>query len=251
MTLVLTESVITTFVLVLTRVSGLMLALPPLGAEVAPLRVRIAVALALAALLTPVAPLAPGDIEIVAAVPLELLAGAGMGLAVRLALAAVELAGEVVGMQAGFGFSRAVDPLQHESSGLVSRVLTLVGGLLLFATGAHLAIFEALGRSLTTLPPGAWGWRRGAAEILLDRAGLIFAEGLRIALPLVLLVFATQLSFGFMTRVAPQLNLWGLGFLVTIGVGVGALWTFAPHLVREMVLLVERSLLTVSSLGGI
>ncbi len=242
------------FALVLTRVSGLMVTVPFLSIEIAPVRTRAALALVLAGLLTFGAPSAAAEVRSVGALAVamlgELLLGALTGLVVRIALAAAELAGEVVGMQMGFGFARTVNPLMEEQSGALTRLISVTAGLLFFLTGAHRLVVGALAQSLHAVPAGSVSPEPGWSEMLVDQGGAMFVAGLRIALPLVVTVMASHMVFGLLTRVAPQLNLWAVGFLVSISVGLLGLTVFAPALVVEVRTTLEDGVSTALGVGG-
>ena len=227
-----------TFGLVLTRLGGFMVALPLFAGEVAPLRVRIAIDLVLALVLGLAGPGVQMESfstsRLVVAGLTEFLLGIFLGLVVRLTIAAAELSGELLGMQMGFGFSRLVDPMLDEQVGPLTRVITLVTGALFFITDGYRDVVRALAASLTAIPPGSAAVNGRWAAFLMERASAMFAGGIRIAAPIVIAVFGAQLSFGFLSRVAPQLNLWAIGFLVTIGVGLICTALFAPSLVAEV-----------------
>jgi flagellar biosynthetic protein FliR len=164
----------------------------------------------------------------------ELALGGLAGMVVRVALAAAEIAGEIAGMQMGFGFARTVNPLTAQQTGALTRLVSVAAGILFFAIGAHRQVIQAVADSLRAVPAGAAVNDQAWSELLVDSVSGMFVAGLRIALPLVVTVMASHLTFGLLSRVAPQLNLWSVGFLVSISVGLVGLTVFAPALVAEI-----------------
>jgi len=238
------------FMLVLARVTGMFVALPLLAVEIAPIRVRGAMAVLLSLVMTLSLPaVAVAELQPLG-IALEFLAGAFMGLVVRVTLASAELAGEVAGMQMGFGFAQLVDPRTRENTGVLTQLLGAVAGLLLFVTGAHHQIMRALMESLRNDRLDAWAAGGVNFELLMGRGADLFVSGMRIALPLVSVALLSQVVFALLTRVAPQLNLWGIGFLVTIGMGLVALALFAPVMFAELNVLLERGVLDLATMVG-
>jgi flagellar biosynthetic protein FliR len=222
------------FGLVLARVTGIMLTMPFFSSEMVPVRARVALTLVLSIALTlatqgVAAPVAP-----VVALVGELMLGAAAGLVVRIGLAGLELAGELVGLQAGFGFSRTVDPMLESQTNIVGEAFSLVAGAFFFAIDGHRQVIHALADSLKAAPPGTIAFDPGWLPTLVDRMNVMWGVGLRIGAPVLVALVATQLAFALMSRVAPQLNLWGLGFVLTIGIGLGALALYAPALSGEI-----------------
>ena len=221
------------FGLILARIAGLLAALPALSVEVAPVRVRAIAAFAMAVAFAAGAVDSPAaDVPLLAFVA-EFALGAALGFVVRVALAAVELAGELAGMPMGFGFGRLVDPLSGRQTGPITQLVGLMAGAILFCTGGYREVLRGLGGSLRVLPPGTVALDAIPTATLVASVGGMFESGLRIAAPLIFTAMATQAAFGLLGRVAPQLNLWALGFLCTIGVGLICLAIYMPGLVEH------------------
>lgn len=222
------------FALVLGRVSGVVLTTPFIGAEIIPVRVRVALTVAVSFALTLALPYAATSEAPVVALIGEVLLGAAAGLVIRVAVGALELAGEVVGLQMGLGFGHMVDPLLEAQGSTVSQVFGLVTGGLFFAIDGHLQVVRALAGSLRAVPAGTVTFEPGWVTALVDHTADMFVTGLRIAAPLAAALLASQLAFALLGRIMPQLNAWGLGFVITIGLGLVGLGLFAPSLAAEM-----------------
>lgn len=251
------EALVIGAMLVLLRVSGLLLTMPVFSLAIAPKRIRAGLAVVLAMPLAFSVPQALATQEIgVSALFLsalgELALGAAIGGVIRIVFAAMDVAAEVAGMQMGFGFASTVDPSTQQNTGIVGRIMGAVLTLVFLASGGHRDLLRALAASFDIFPSGgvfstlangpaglasstwtAWAMERGAE---------VFIVGLRIAAPLIFVAFLSHITFGLLTRVAPQLNVWALGFTFTIGASLLALSVLAPTLVRESYVLVERGL---------
>jgi len=222
------------FALVLGRVSGVVLTAPFLGAEVIPVRARVALTVAISFALTLALPYAAAPSAPIVALASELLLGAAAGLVVRIAVGALELAGELTGLQMGLGFGHTLDPLLESQGSVVSQAFSLAAGALFFATNGHLQVVRALADSLKAVPAGTVTFDPSWATTLVDAAATMFVTGLRIAAPLAFVLLTSQLAFAMLGRIMPQLNAWGLGFLITIGLGLTGLAVFAPSLTAEV-----------------
>ena len=228
------------------RVLALLSALPVLGQRVTPIRVRVALALlitvAAQASLPEIAPI-PLDSAVAILVTIQqVVIGVTLGFAVRVVFAAVEFAGELIGLQMGLNFAGFFDPASGGQGTATSRFFGTMVGFLFIAINAHLLVTAALVQSfhafpvgpepfafLRALQPQAWG-----AEI--------FALGLWIALPLVGMLMFVNLVLGVISRVAAQMNVFAIGFPITVSVVlVGVLLTL-PMMETPFTMALERML---------
>ena len=228
------------------RVLALISALPVLGQRMVPARVRIAlaffVALAAQASLPPM-PVVPLDSPLAFVLIVQnLLIGITIGFAVRIVFAAVEFAGEVIGLQMGLNYAGFFDPASGGQGTATSRFFGMTVGWLFIVINGHLLVVMAVVQSFTafpvgpepfaflrTLQPQSWG-----AEV--------FALGLWIALPLVGMLLFVNLVLGIISRVAAQMNVFAIGFPVTLGTGlVGVLLTL-PMMQAPFTMALERML---------
>ena len=228
------------------RVLALFGALPVFAQRSVPMRVRVALAfgVALCAQATlPAPPAIPLDSAITLLVVLQqLVIGLSMGFAVRIVFAAVEFAGELVGLQMGLNFAGFFDPATGGQTTAVSRFYGVTVSWLFIVTGGHLLVIAGVVQSFHSFPvapeplaflhsvqPQRWG-----AEI--------FATGLWIAMPLIGMLLFVNLVLGIASRVAQQLNIFAVGFPITLGVGlVGVLFTL-PMLQAPFTMALERML---------
>ncbi len=228
------------------RALALFTALPVLGQRVVPARVRVGlaffIALAAQASLPPVPAIALDSSAAFAAVVQQVLIGLVLGFSVRLVFAAVEFAGELIGLQMGLGFAAFFDPMSGGQGNAVGRFFGTTIAFLFIVINGHLLVIAALVQSFDAFPvgeapldflhrmaPHTWG-----AEV--------FRLGLWIALPIVAMLLFTNLVLGIIGRVAQQLNVFSIGFPITMGVGlVGVLLTL-PLMQVPFTVALERML---------
>lgn len=206
------------------RVSAFLLAAPLFGARSVPVRVRITVAVVMTALLVPALPASP-TLDMLS--PLGLLTavqqvGIGLlgGFLLQLFLAALTFAGELISLGMGLGFASLVDPQNGVSIPILSQFYLMLALLLMLAFDGHLLLLQLLARSFTTLPVAPVGLQfadfRAVAGFITD----MFALGLLVALPAVTVLLVVNLAFAVVSRAAPQLNLFAIGFPVSLLVGL-------------------------------
>jgi flagellar biosynthetic protein FliR len=221
---VLLEDRAVALVCAIARISGLVI-VAPLPWTVAPLRVRAALVLILALVASaspfPIDPhLAERPISMALSVISEVGIGACMGISVRFLIAAAEIAGEFIAPQIGLGVSQLFDPHTHVSESALGSALRHMAMLLAVLVGLHRQVIAALLGSFELLPPGAIvNPGRAAGAVLALMAGSV-ETGLRIALPTVAVLFMVQIALAFIARAAPALQIFSVGFAVTLGVGL-------------------------------
>ena len=227
------------------RILALLAAAPMFAHRSVPRRVRIGLALLLTLLVAPAlpayAPVSPFSAEGVLLVVQQVLVGGALGLAVHVAFAAVGLAGDMVGLQMGLSFAAFVDPVNSEQSPIIGSFLTMTLMLVFLAINGHLLIVAALVDSFTTVPPTITGVRWVDAWRIAETGASLFAQGLTVALPVIGAMLLTNLAFGILTRTAPQLNLFAVGFPVTLIVGLLVLLLGLRHQVPVFENVISRS----------
>jgi flagellar biosynthetic protein FliR len=218
----------------LSRVLGLVAAAPLFGNTAVPVQVKVALGTLLAMIIAPAVPPGPAADPMSVAglliVAKEMIVGLAMGFAMRIVFAAIEMAGEVASMTMGLGFASFFDPQTQGRSSGIGQFLALVATMVFLAVNAHLVLIEALAESFYTLPIGATPLAGKAPYELVRWGGQIFAAGLQLSLPIVAALLITNVALGILTRAAPQLNIFGIGFPITLGVGFLILSLALPYL---------------------
>lgn len=228
------------------RVLAVFSALPIFNRRNVPMRVRIALAgfitvAAQAAL--PEMPVVPLDSMLaVTLVVQQVLIGLSIGFAVRVVLAAVEFAGEVIGLQMGLNFAGFFDPVTAAQSTAAASFFSTMVAWLFIALNGHLVLISAVVNSFQAFPvgPEPFAFLRQA---LPHRWGAeIFATGLWIALPILTMLLFVNLLLGFISRVAPQIQIFAIGFPVTLGLGLIGMYYIVPALELPLLSTLDRVL---------
>lgn len=237
---------IAAFFLPLVRILGLLTAAPPFSNAALPRRVRLGLGLAIAIALVPALPPLPA-ISPASGVGLMLLAqqmliGLAMGFAMRLAIAAVDYAGAAIGLQMGLGFATFYDPQNTAQTPVVSEFVSLLAILVLLSINGHLMILATLAKSFEAMPIGATSFAQASWSNFANAGSIVFSTGLLLALPIVAAMLITNIALGVLTRAAPQLNLFAIGFPLTLIGGFAVLILTLNYLATPLTQLFEHGL---------
>jgi flagellar biosynthetic protein FliR len=198
------------FLLTLTRVAGIFTFLPLAGLKAGPAAARIVLSLAATLALYPRWPrlAAPpsGIGQLIGWLLMEAAIGITIGLGVAFLLEIFLVAAQSISLQAGFSYASTIDPTTNADSTTLLIMAQLIGGLLFFSSGLDGQILKTLANSLDSQPPGTLAITRPHAEALLMAGTGIFTTGLRLALPLLTLLFLLDLSIGLLGRLNSQLQ---------------------------------------------
>ena len=228
------------------RALALFTSLPVLGTRTVPTRVRIGLAafVALAAQASLPAPVeVPLDSPLAFMLVLQqMVIGLALGFSVRVVFAAVEFAGEVIGLQMGLNFAGFFDPVSAATGTATSRFFGTTIAWLFIVSGGHLLVIAALVQSFDAFPVGPEPFAF-LKTVQPQRWGSeIFALGLWIALPLVAMLLLVNLVLGLISRVAAQINVFSVGFPVTLGVGLVGMLLTLPAMQQPFTVALERML---------
>ena len=228
------------------RVVALFSALPVLAQRTVPARVRIGlaffVALCAQASLPPVAPIALDSSAAVLAVLQQVLIGVSLGFAVRIVFAAVEFAGELVGLQMGMNFATFFNPMSGGEQTAVSRFYGVTIAWLFIVINGHLAVIAAVIKSFEAFPVGPQPFAFLSALAPHTWGAEVFSLGLWIALPLIAMLLFVNIVLGIISRVAQQMNVFAIGFPVTLGVGLIGMMLTLPLMQVPFTMALERML---------
>lgn len=236
------------------RIAGLLSILPTLGGGEVPARVRTALALLLTILIIPSLPAMPQvdplSADSIVIVVQQLLIGVAMGLLVLLVFNAVTLAGESIAITMGLGFALMNDPQNGAQVPTVSQFYLILATLLFLAFDGHHAVLLLLNTSFVLLPVG-YSLGADSLWVLLKWASTVFTGALAIALPALGAMLTVNIIMGIITRAAPQLNLFSVGFPITMTVGFFAIFATLPSFKVTFQNLIESAQQTiVTVLGG-
>jgi flagellar biosynthetic protein FliR len=202
------------------RIGGFVLT-APIASEVSiPKQVKIVLTLVLAGVMAPLAPV-PGDLSILSGVGVltavqEVIIGAAIGMVMQLAFDALTFAGQMISLSMGLGFATLIDPQRGASVPVVGQLVSMMGTLAYLAMNGHLVLVGALANSYQTLRIGAANLDRDFLLCVAKWGGRIFETGLLIALPASIALLIVNMALGVISRAAPTLNLFGIGFTITV-----------------------------------
>ena len=210
------------------RIAGCLGVMPLLGSQLVPQRLRIILAVSITLLVAPLLPPMPqvDALSMAATVIIlhQMLIGIVLGFMVEIVMQVFVLAGQLIAMQTGLGIATTVDPAQGASVVVVSQWFLFLVSLVFLSLNGHLVLIEVLVNSFYTFPIAASSWSGDDYGRMVRWGGWMFASGLVIALPAITALLVVNLAFGVMTRAAPQLNVFSLGFPVTMLVGLVIIW---------------------------
>ena len=214
------------------RVLALVMSAPVFGHRSVPRRVKVGLAALITLLVAPGLPAPPPLSQDDAFLLLiqQMLIGIALGFAMQVAFAAVQLAGDLIGMQMGLSFANFIDPQHSGQSPVLGMMLGLFATLIFLSIDGHLLLVAALAESFRLAPIGLeplWGARWAG---LLGWGGQLFRIGLHLALPLLAAMLAVNIALGILTRAAPQLNLFSIGFPVALIAGIAMFALLLPYL---------------------
>jgi len=224
--------------LVLARVAGLVVSAPMLGHALVPVRVRAAMAALLAFALVPAVagaePLPePASLWALGGmVATETGLGVLLGLVAQFVFAGVQLGGQIIGIQMGFGIVNLIDPQSHAQVTIIAQWEQLMALLAFLVLDVHHLLIRALLASFRTAPPGGLALAGVGLRAAVGFAGDLFVVGVRVAAPIMLVLLLTNGALGILARTIPQLNVFVVGFPLNVGVGLLVLGAALPFTFR-------------------
>ncbi len=241
------------WVLVLTRLTGLLATFPLLGSEQIPVQLRAALAVLLATVLLPVIPVPTavpvGIPELVGYMACELAIGILLGTVVSWILEAVAFAGGLMDMQMGFSFVQLLDPATSQNSSIAGSLMMQMTALLIFVTGLHHQLILTLVDSYRVAPMGHGIPLQAMGLVTL--IGQLMAKGFQLAFPVLAVLFLLELVLGISGKFMPQLQLLQLSFPLKIALGMIILGLMLRELGPWLAPLFESvPRLTLKLLGG-
>jgi len=213
------------FVLVLLRVSPILFMMPVLGSRNLPHLLKVGLALTVSLILLPTVRM---DISLLPREPFhfglflvsEIMIGFILALAVKVIFAGIQMGGELMGFEMGFYMANVVDPSSEINTPLISQFLNLTGILLFLSIDGHHWFFRAVSQSFLLLVPGEIQVSPGLFRHFLNLTGTMFIIAVKIAAPVVAVLFFTQIAMGILAKAVPQVNILITSFPLTIGIGL-------------------------------
>ncbi len=225
------------WVLVLFRLTGLFVLAPVLGSVAIPARIRILWAVALSLCVYPVLLGRPGAAALVTplvghefslwtlpvAVAMELLIGLLIGYGANLAMMALQVAGHVADQQVGLGLASIFNPELNDQTGVIGEFYFIMGMMIFIILGGDRMMVATLLHSFDSVPLGGYRPDGQMLDLMLGLLTSMMELAIRIAAPLLCLIFLETVAMGFIARTVPQMNILSFGFPLRILIGVGVL----------------------------
>ncbi|MBZ5611677.1 MAG: flagellar biosynthetic protein FliR [Acidobacteriia bacterium] len=215
------------FLLALARVSGLLAFVPIPGLAAGTEVSRVVLAVALTVALFPVwpAPQVEGFVigRMLGWMASEAAFGLTVGLAVAFLLEGVQMAAQVIGLQAGYSYASMVDPATQADTTTLQMMAQLIAGSLFFAFGFDRQVIHILARSFESVPGGTYALTGASVEAVARLGSGIFLTGLQLALPVLALLLLLDIAFAVLGRLQTQLQLLSLSFAVKMLVALAFL----------------------------
>lgn len=210
------------------RIGAFFMIVPIFGAQVVPARIRMGLALAMTVALYPVLPPMPvievTGLQSLVIIAMQLLIGLTLGFVVLTILQVFVLAGQTISMQMGLGFASMVDPANGVSVAVLSQWYQVLVTLVFLSINGHLIVLEVLAESFFLMPVSDSAFSQSVFMSVAQFGAWLFEASLMLALPAIAALLLVNLTFGVMTRAAPQLNVFALGFPVTMLAGLVIVW---------------------------
>lgn len=220
------------------RISAMMVVAPIFSAPGFNLRARVLLSVLIAALVAPSISM-PANFELISLMGLvvaiqEIGVGLMIGFILQLAFGAIVFGAQAMSMTMGLGFAMAVDPQNGVQVPVVAQLYVILGTLLFLAVDGHLALINAVARSYDFVPAGSVSISPASFSALISLGSIVFAGGILLALPVMTALLLINLAFGIITRTAPQLNIFAVGFPVTILAGLFIMFLVMPGFINAL-----------------
>ncbi len=226
------------------RIAGFLMVMPLFGTRLVTPRIRLLLAISITVVVTPVLPPMPQLDGLSAQTMLvsaqQIFIGIAFGLVLEVLMQIFIMSGQMVAMQTGLGMAQMVDPSNGVNVAVVAQWFLIFVNLLFVSLNGHLLAIEILVDSFYTLPVGGSGLSSDTIWVIVHLGQWMFSAAIVLALPAITAMLMVNIAFGTMARLAPQLNIFAVGFPVTMMLGLIVIWiTFGGYGVQFHGLLTE------------
>lgn len=241
---------INSFLLPLFRIGSMLMVMPIVGTQLVPRRIRLYFAVAFTVAIAPVLPEMPQvdalSVQAILLIAEQIIIGVLLGLVLQMMFHIFVFAGQLISMQMGLGFASLMDPATGVSVPLLGQFLLMLVTLLFLAINGHLVAFEIMAESFVTLPVGQ-ALDIGHYTVFAGRLSWVIGAALLLALPAVSSLLVINIAFGVMTRAAPQLNIFTIGFPLTLIMGMIIFWVSTAEILTHFQTITSEALFLMRS----
>lgn len=228
---------VASFIWPLMRISAMFVSVPLFSLRAVPARVRLILSLAITLVVMPVLPAYPmvemfsyqGFLVTIS----QVMIGITSGFIVQLVFSALLFAGQGVALSMGLGFASMVDPQNGQQVPVIAQFYVMTSTLVFLSLDGHLLLIKMLVDSFTSLPIGIAGITKANIWTIIIWSTHMFAGGLLLTMPIIVSLLLVNISLGVATRAAPQLNIFSVGFPVTLMLGMLLVWLTLPDFLEQ------------------
>jgi flagellar biosynthesis protein FliR len=239
------------FILLVARIASLLAVAPVFGHQAVPGQLKVAIALFLAFVMFPMQSSMASKVDIkfigmIVMVLQEICVGLIIGFAVSLLFAGIHFAGELIGFDMGFSIASVYDPEMNATIPVAGQMLYTFMLMMFLTLNGHHFMLQALQLSYKAVPIGGFALESAAYEKLMGLSAMMFVVAVKFAAPVIVSMFLTNMALAIMTRVIPQMHIFGVAFPIKIGVGLVALTMSAPVMIfvfKKLLLAFETNVL--------
>lgn len=237
------------------RIGSCLMVAPLFSASYVPPRIRIVLAVALTALVLPVIPHPAGltllSADGVVTTAQQIVVGLAMGFVVQLMFDALTFGGQMLANGMGLGFALDIDPLRGVQTPALGQFYVMLGSLTFLALDGHIALIQTLVDSFRGLPVGPTGLSPQALRALADWGSQLFLGAMRVALAGMTALVVINLGFGIISRAAPAMSLFGVGFPITLAFGLVVVLLGLPTLQSGLTEMLDAAFRFMRALAGL
>ncbi len=225
---------------------------PIIGARTVPVKTRLALSLvitiAIMPMIPPVPSIDPFSLASIYIIFQQILIGLSMGFALQLVFSSVVTGGQIIAMQMGLGFASMIDPQNGQQVPVLGQLYLLMATLIFLALNGHLILIEVLANSFVTLPISILSFGADGLWSIVLWGSQMFEGAVWLALPAITSLLIVNIAFGVMARAAPQLNIFAIGFPITMMMGFMVILFVMPMFLPQFTHLLESIFILVNTL---
>ena len=223
-----THNEIILFSLILARVSSAMMVFPIFGSNAFPIQIKISLSLLLSIVMVPILATTPVGVSPTVSILLinvckEIVVGVLLGFLASMMFAGIELAGQLIAVQMGFGMVNIMDPQAKHNITIISQIQVLLASMIFLAIDGHHFLLDGLNQSFAAIPPLTAHFQEEIFHVNMKMASSIFLAAVKIGAPVIVSLLLTSIALGLTARVVPQMNVFIVGIPLKIGIGLAVM----------------------------